>query len=381
MARPRNQIPNLKWDKSRQQFVVYINRKRVPLGSDRLHAERQRLALASASEDTDASVARGTLTVAEALEIYGAHAKSRYAKREYHRRKTAIDAAVEVCGTMPADQFRARALASVRDALVARGTLCRRYINHLIASLKGAVAWLVSEEAIPADCLASVRSVRALEHGKAPDRPKRQPVDAETVAATIQHCSPCVAAMVQVQRLTGMRPGELVIMRRCDVSTLPEQRLDCAGKPVAAIQIDGRSIWFYVPMRHKNAHRGKLRAIAIGPEAQCLLAPWLMAAEPTAYIFRPAESIAGTRGARCCKPGPHYTVGSYSRAVYRAVRRAGVATWCIYSLRHAAAEVADTTMGAGASGDMLGHAASRRALDSYLQGSMERAARVASKVG
>ena len=45
MARPRNEIPNLRWDNSSGQWVCYIDRKRIRLGSDRIDAERQRLAL------------------------------------------------------------------------------------------------------------------------------------------------------------------------------------------------------------------------------------------------------------------------------------------------------------------------------------------------
>ena len=36
------------------------------------------------------------------------------------------------------------------------------------------------------------------------------------------HVARQVWAMIQVQRLTGMRPGEVTIMRTCDLDTLRE---------------------------------------------------------------------------------------------------------------------------------------------------------------
>lgn len=53
---------------------------------------------------------------------------------------------------------------------------------------------------------------------EAPEGRKVLPVDEKHVAATLPHQSKVLQAMVKVQQLTGMRPGELVVMRPCDVS-------------------------------------------------------------------------------------------------------------------------------------------------------------------
>jgi integrase len=58
--------------------------------------------------------------------------------------------------------------------------------------------------------------------------------------------------MVQVQLLTGMRPGE--VCRLCPAE------IDKSGP-----------VWIYRPRRHKGDWRGKERAIAIGPKAQEIL--------------------------------------------------------------------------------------------------------------
>lgn len=379
MARPRNPVPNLKWDESRQQYICYVRGKRVYLGRDRLSAERQRLAIAAGEPRQPVS---GVLTVATALDIYHEWAKKHYTDaRTLGRIRAAMLIAVEQCGTFPADEFRAKLLRKIRDALLAKGKFCRLYVNHIVSRIKTAVRWLVEEEIVKADCLASVRSVKALEPGDAPDRAKIVPVSEADVEATLPFLTETLRAMVRVQQLTGMRPGELCRMRRCDISTSPEQRLIDGERTIAAMEIDGAMIWFYVPASHKNSHRGQARHVGLGPEAQVIIAPLLMAREPEDYLFRPVDSLAGSRGVRCCKPGRCYSVGGYGRAVQRACKRAGVPTWNPRQLRKNAAEVADRAMGAGAAGDLLGHAASRRAIDTYCRGSLERAAAVARRVG
>ena len=51
--------------------------------------------------------------------------------------------------------------------------------------------------------------------------------------------------MIEVQRLTGMRPGEVCMMQPAD--------LDASG-----------AVWTYKPSRHKTAWRGKERDQPVG---------------------------------------------------------------------------------------------------------------------
>src|SRR5262249_58694475 len=90
----------------------------------------------------------------------------------------------------------------------------------------------------------------------APDRKPVRPVEDNRVQAVLPFLPPPVAAMVRLQRLTGMRPGEVVIMRPCDV--------DRSG-----------DIWYYRPSCHKNAWRAKERIVALGPRARLVLVPFL----------------------------------------------------------------------------------------------------------
>jgi integrase len=79
-----------------------------------------------------------------------------------------------------------------------------------------------------------------------------KPVARAVVEATLPHLPPLVADMVQLQMETGMRSGELCIMRAID--------LDMSGK-----------VWLYRPESHKTAHHGHQRIIAIGPKGQAIV--------------------------------------------------------------------------------------------------------------
>ena len=86
-----------------------------------------------------------------------------------------------------------------------------------------------------------------------------KPVSDAMFEATLTEIgSPQVRSMLQLIRLTGARPGEVCIMRTCDI--------DRTASP-----------WKYVPQSHKTAYKGHERVIYIGPRAQVVLADWLRA--------------------------------------------------------------------------------------------------------
>ena len=97
-------------------------------------------------------------------------------------------------------------------------------------------------------------------------------MDDQHVDATLPFVTPHVRAMIQVQRLTGMRPDDVVSMRPCDI--------DQSG-----------DVWIYERRDHKNRWRGHRRLIPIGPKAQAVLKPF-MDRDPEAFLFSPKESEA-----------------------------------------------------------------------------------------
>jgi integrase len=173
-----------------------------------------------------------------------------------------------------------------------------------------------------------LQAVAALRRGKT-DARETEPVAPapegliEPVRARV---SAQVRAMIDLQLLTGARPGELCILRTGDIDR-------------------GGAVWIYRPGSHKNAHRGHPREIYLGPKAQALLTP-LLKLDPMAFVFSPAdaerERAARRRAARKTKvqpsqakraerarrrrrrrpPTDRYTVASYRQAIAGGCARA-----------------------------------------------------------
>lgn len=133
--------------------------------------------------------------------------------------------------------------------------------------------WAASEEILPETIYRSLTTVPGLKAGRSEAREADPvgPVADAWVDATLPYLLATVATMVRLQRLTGMRPGEVCAMRAIDV--------DPAG-----------TVWTYSPPCHKNAWRGQRRAIPLGPKAQALIRPYLTA-NLEARLFKPRISV------------------------------------------------------------------------------------------
>jgi integrase len=225
--------------------------------------------------------------------------------------------------------------------------------------------------------------------------------------------------MIQLQLLTGARPGELVVLRPCDLT----------------MGTDG--VWTYRPEGHKMVHRGRERRVYIGPEAQGILRPYLDRA-PEAFCFSPREALdlhnaqrreerkspmTPSQAARRPKARPkrapqdRYTTPSYRRAIERACetalgmpselkgpprddegkRLAESATekrerlrlaaewrnenvWSPHQLRHTRATVIRKQFGLEAAQVVLGHA-DCKVTEIYAERDFELAARVMKEIG
>ena len=220
--------------------------------------------------------------------------------------------------------------------------------------------------------LHGLQAVAGLKRGRTRAKESKpvKPVDEQHVYATLAHTTPVVAAMIELQLLTGMRPGEMCLVRPCD--------LDRSGP-----------VWHYYPEKHKNAYRSIERVVAIGPRGQELLTPFLLRPED-AYCFSPTESEKMRRQKLteqrktplCCgnrigtnrRATPKQTAGDkYDSTNYRnAVRYATTAArkvirkgggdpdkelpyWTPYQLRHTAATKVRKEMGYECAGATLGH--------------------------
>lgn len=270
------------------------------------------------------------LTVVELIDKYLVECRRLYGSRRtaenaMSRVRVAVKHLNRLFGLTPAAKFGPRSLKLVRQAYIGAG-LARTTVNQSVMVVKAMFAWGVSEEMIPGGvhhALVAVRGLRAGESPAAEPRKVRPVVDAD-VDAVLPHVLPPVRAMIELQRLTGMRPGEVVIMRGRD------------------LEMTGR-LWQYRPSFHKTDRLGQDRVVTLGPRAQAIVRPFLRSSLDE-FLFRPDEADVVRREAlhaarvtplSCgnkpgsnvkdepqVQPGERYRVDSYARAILRGCQKA-----------------------------------------------------------
>lgn len=363
MKAPRT--PSYRLHRPTGQAVVSLNGKDLYLGrhgSPESIAEYDRLIaewLAGGRGKAPAP-SKTDLTVAEAMAAYWKHCKSHYeVKSSRENIRWALKPLKALYAHTPAADFGPKSLKAVRAKMVADG-YCRNEVNRRVRLIKQAFAWCVEEELLPGTVYHALQAVKGIRKGRpgVEETDPVKPVPEAHLAATLVHLHEPVRSMVELQRLTGMRPGELFIIRTGDV--------DRTGP-----------VWIYTPRKHKTEHHGKVRPVPIGPKGQALLRPWLKA-DPDAFVFTPAEAIAlkverrkaarktpltPSQRARAHKPkgkpknapADHYHRTNYRHAIIRACDKAGVPHWAPNQLRHSAATEIRRRYGLEASQCVLGH--------------------------
>src|SRR5262249_24758605 len=124
----------------------------------------------------------------------------------------------DLYGTSPAARFTPKCLKAVRQRMADLGWR-RSVINRRLVRIKTVWSWAVSEELVPpsaAHALREVKGFRKGEKGVLESEPVA-PAYGEDVAKVLPFCTRPVAAMLQLQWLTGMRSGEVRIMRTVDI--------------------------------------------------------------------------------------------------------------------------------------------------------------------
>jgi integrase len=320
------------------------------------------------------------LTVAELCAAFWRHAKGYYRIRpggsrgSIERVRLALRRLKETYGHTLAKDFRPLALQAIQRCLAETGN-SRTYVNRLVQTIKQMFKWAVSQEMVDVTVHQALATVPGLKMGRSPAREPEpiKPVADEIVEATLPHLPPIVADMVRLQRLSGSRPGEICILRPCDVDTTG-------------------NVWTYRPEFHKTEHHCRDRVIFIGPKGQDVLRPYLLR-DKSAYCFVPVESErkrntakrenrkspmtpsqARRRRKRNPKrvPGDRYTTGSYRQTVTRGVKKANkvqqkeageaggdpvlLPNWHPNQLRHTAATEIRRVGGLEAAQVALGHA-------------------------
>lgn len=296
----------------------------------------------------------------------------------------------------PAAAFGPRAMKTMRDALVREGRP-RVTCNRVVKTVRRMFKWAASEELVPAEVWHALQAVSPLQKGRteAAELPPVEEVPEEVVRETLAHLPKVVADMVTFQRWTGARPGEICLLRPCD--------LDRSG-----------DVWVFTPKSHKLSWRenAEPRRITVGAEGQKVILPYLLRAS-AAHCFSPRDSERDrnrdrrrsraspmtpsqlarmkARRKRQRPPGDRYTTASYRRAITRAVEAAnkkrekeGIAqrlpNWAPNQLRHLRAGEVKERFGIEAASAVLGHA-NIRTTEIYADRKLKIAADVARQIG
>ncbi|MGP1346172.1 MAG: tyrosine-type recombinase/integrase [Phycisphaerales bacterium] len=336
MSQSRTRIPKYRLHKASGQAVVWLDGKDHYLGVHGSPESKERYTQLLAATVCQPNAAfrlrpgRTDLTLNELFVHYWEHVRVYYqagshATETQRMIKLSMRYLLPLFGDTPVSAFGPLNLKAVRQAMIERD-LSRRYVNQSIERIKRMFRWGAENELVPPLVLQGLLAVRGLRRGRTEARESEpvRPADESVIEGALLCMTEPVAAMVRIQLMTGMRPGELISMRPCDV--------DRRQTP-----------WVFIPASHKTQHLGRERRVYLGPRAQEVLEPFL-ARDEHAFCFSPAESTAamferrhytrstpmnqgnrpGSNRVRVPKrpAGDAYTTDSYRRAVTRACDKA-----------------------------------------------------------
>lgn len=365
--RRRGEPPRLCHHKASNQGYVFIEGKCIYLGTfgtpecrQRYRAELLRWEEEQKGERVERKVYLGRgATIAELVEAFmrevadvkfqidGEKTTSWKACRLFLR-----DDLAARFGDMRADEFRHPEFEEYRQKYIQKG-YARGSMKNVIARILVLFRWGHKKGVVSAETLTSLATSPEPDEGE--ERDPVGHVEPATLAKLLeflkQPSAKCdyparrqrLSAMMEIQYLVGMRPGELVRMKsseiRQDATVLVKgktiQIFDEAGKPYAG--------WVFQPGRHKNLKRGRYLAYLIGPKARALLEPYLPQ-NSEAYLWQ--GRLART----------HLTYEAYQKIVREVCVRAGLPHIAVNQLRHGAATRYGLIAGIESASNVLNHA-------------------------
>ncbi|MBU0641476.1 MAG: hypothetical protein KKB50_21660 [Planctomycetes bacterium] len=163
------------------------------------------------------------LTVTELIAAYWRHAREYYLKggrptSEQGSIKLAMRPLRKLYGATPAARFGPLALNAVRQKMVDHGA-CRITVNGYVTRIKRMFKWAVENELVGPEVHHGLQAVVGLRRDRCEVREAEpvRPVPDEFVDTIRPYVARQVWAMIELQRLAGLRPGEVVVMRASDL--------------------------------------------------------------------------------------------------------------------------------------------------------------------
>jgi integrase len=126
----------------------------------------------------------------------------------------------QVITVLEVAEFGPLCLKAVREKMIEK-KWCRKSVNDQTARIKHVFKWAVENELVPPSIYHGLIAVAGLKVGRSGARESApvRPVSQEQIDAILKHVSRQVSAMIRLQFLTGMRPGEVCAMREIDMDS------------------------------------------------------------------------------------------------------------------------------------------------------------------
>ena len=281
-----------------------------------------------------------------------------------------LDFISKLYDTTLVNEFSPRSLKLVRAEMIKSRRFSRKVVNRCVKGVIYIFGWGVENEIVQESTWNTLKAVKSLQEGHHGtfENKEREPVPDEVVRRTLPSMPPTLRAMVQLQRILGMRPSEIFNMRVGDIDTTR-----------------GNGLWYYVPGSYKTSRFVGKITFPLGIPEQELITPYLEGKRPENAVFSPrtamAERNTEKRANRKTKVSPSqeardkersqkpsrwnefYNRDSYRQAIQHAIDKGNrtlsddekIPRWYPYALRHTAATIVETEVGLDQASALLGH--------------------------
>ena len=229
MPRRRQSLPKYRKHRASGQAVVTLSGRDCYLGphgtkASRLEYDRLIAEWLQQGRNLPGDTREHELSIAEVILAYvQREASQRYVKHgkptsELAEVKLALRPLRELYGTHRVSDFGPARLEVVRERIIESG-VARTTVNKRVEKIRRCFRWAAAKELIDAQIPVRLDMLEGLRKGRsaAAEREPITPVDDATIEATLPFLPQVVADMVRLQRVTGMRPGEVCQLRPADV--------------------------------------------------------------------------------------------------------------------------------------------------------------------
>ncbi len=267
--------------------------------------------------------------------------------------------------------------------------LSRDTIRQCVKYVRKCFAWGVVEGKVEQNHAGSLLLVDPPAKKKVKEKQKRRSISRKDSDKMVPHLSPPLQTAIGLLWLTTARPSEVLGLRVEDI----RQSGLILLRSGANLDLEEEKVWAAVLDAHKTAEKGFERVLFFGPRSQALLTPYLSGND---YLFKPSDGrafqltalaqklsttgkgskkpVKGEAGER--RPGEFYTSHALAKAVEKACRRAKVAHFSPYSIRHTASAAVRDAFGKESASVFMGHKP-KDVTDGYVGADLKLAAKVA----